>query len=72
MQFSSYAQNGWNVIHTFDREVGCISFKDSLTGIVFSHYWGDELGNSKIYKTTDGGISWSEINVSDFINILAI
>ena len=71
LQFSVYAQNGWNVIYNFQRDVDCFAFKDSLTGIAFSHFWGGEFGNSKIYKTTDGGISWTEINVSGFYQYIS-
>lgn len=66
MQINVFAQNGWNVIYTFQRDIDCFAFKDSLTGIAVSHLWAGELGDSQIYKTTDGGVSWNEITVNGF------
>ena len=52
-----YAQNGWNQIYNFENlNVFSITFKDSLTGFATSFA-------SKIYKTTNGGKSWNEINI---------
>ena len=71
LQLNVFAQNGWDVIYSFQRDVDCFAFKDSLTGIAFSHFWGGEFGNTKIYNTTDGGISWTEINVNGFYQYIS-
>ena len=62
MQLNVTAQNGWKLIHSFGREVGCIAFKDSLNGFVAA------AQEPVIYKTTDGGITWNVLGISNLTN----
>lgn len=51
------AQNSWNLIQTFNEELSCVIFKDSLNGFLGS--------GSKILRTTDGGVTWNELTIQN-------
>ena len=61
LQQKTLAQEGWNLIHTFDDGGGAVFFKDSLNGFA-------PVAPSGIYKTTDGGITWDILNIPDLNN----
>lgn len=41
-----------------DREMHGVAWKDNMNGIV--------TGNQRTYRTTDGGLNWTQVNNSDF------
>jgi photosystem II stability/assembly factor-like uncharacterized protein len=51
------AQNSWNLIQTFNEDLSCVVFKDSLNSFLGS--------GSKIWRTTDGGINWNELTIQN-------
>lgn len=46
--------NSWSVLYNFTADIKRVKFFDHLTGMVFS--------NDGIYKTTDGGFNWIQLN----------
>jgi len=46
--------NSWSVLYNFTTDIKRVKFFDHLTGMVFS--------NDGIYKTTDGGFNWIQLN----------
>lgn len=59
-QLSSLAQTGWKLIYTFNQNIQCIAFKDSLNGFISPLSAG-----SIIFRTTDGGLTWNNLNVNN-------
>jgi len=58
MQLVIFAQNGWDLIHTFNEDINSIAFRDSLNGFASS-----TSTNSSILRTTDGGLTWDELTI---------
>lgn len=52
-----FAQNSWTLIQTFNGNIGRIVFKDSVNGFLTS--------GSKILRTTDVGVTWSELTIQN-------
>lgn len=46
--------SSWSVLHTFTADIKRVKFFDHLTGMVFS--------DDGIYKTSDGGFNWIQLN----------
>ena len=53
------AQSGWSLFYTFEQNINCVVFKDSLEGFI-----GPFSADSLIYKTTDGGNTWNGLNIN--------
>ncbi|RJP63777.1 MAG: T9SS C-terminal target domain-containing protein [Ignavibacteriales bacterium] len=60
-----FPQSGWNFIYQFEQEITSIAFSDSLNGLASGAV------NAKIYKTNDGGYSWTTINIPDLNNVIS-
>ena len=67
LQLNVFAQSGWNLIYSFGQPINDIAFKDSLNGLAA----GSASSFAKIYKTTDGGISWSGLGVSGLSDVIS-
>ncbi len=59
---SACARTTWKLIHQFDRSIGCGYFFDEEHGLIGSgvRWGGGGAGPAcAIYKTTDGGVTWT-------------
>ncbi len=52
---SSNSGDSWQIMQTFDRPIEYIQFIDATTGFASS--------DSRVYKSTNGGVNWVDINL---------
>ena len=66
LQLNVFAQSsGWNLIYSFEQEITSIAFKDTSIGLASGAAY------AKIYKTVDGGMTWSPVSISGLNSVIS-